>query len=118
MNEKDTNKENPFTEDDVLAALEGYDSAWYTYPIEKMSYRSNIPLVSTKRNGRKQKDHIKMMNFVRDELNQNKTWNKVGNGRKLKKEIVEEWRKNHLDGKKIDCHRETGLSRVTIDKWW
>lgn len=118
MNEKDTNKENPFTEDDVLAALEGYDSAWYTYPIEKMSYRSNIPLVSTKRNGRKQKDHIKMMNFVRDELNQNKTWNKVGNGRKPKKEIVEEWRKNHLDGKKIDCHRETGLSRVTIDKWW
>ena len=114
MNEKDTNKENPFTEDDVLAALEGYDSAWYTYPIEKMSYRSNIPLVSTKRNGRKQKDHIKMMNFVRDELNQNKTWNKVGNGRKPKKE----WRKNHLDGKKIDCHRETGLSRVTIDKWW
>ena len=83
-----------------------------------MSYRSNIPLVSTKRNGRKQKDHIKMMNFVRDELNQNKTWNKVGNGRKPKKEIVEEWRKNHLDGKKIDCHRETGLSRVTIDKWW
>ena len=42
MNNKDENKSDPFTEDDVLAALEGYDSAWYTYPIDKMSYRANF----------------------------------------------------------------------------
>lgn len=39
-------------------------------------------------------------------------------GRPDKAKVVEEWRKANPDGKKIDCHRETGLSRVTIDKWW
>lgn len=39
-------------------------------------------------------------------------------GRPDKREIVEEWRKQHPDGKKIDCERETGLSRHTILKWW
>ena len=61
------------------------------------------------------------MNFVRDEINGNKDWrNKNGRpkGSGEKSKIVEEWRLLHPDGKKIDCHKETGLSRVTIDKWW
>ncbi len=64
MNNKDENKSDPFTEDDVLAALEGYDSAWYTYPIDNMSYRANIPIEKNKRNGRKQDVHIKYMNAI------------------------------------------------------
>ena len=35
--------ESPFTKEDVLAALEGYDSAWFTYPVEKMANRSDVP---------------------------------------------------------------------------
>lgn len=35
-----------------------------------------------------------------------------------KRNIVKEWQKNHPDGKKIDCERETGLSRHTVLKWW
>ena len=57
------------------------------------------------------------MNFVRDEINHNTNW-RAGNGRKPKKEAVEEWRLAHPDGTKAECHRETGLSRPTIDKWW
>ena len=34
------------------------------------------------------------------------------------KEIVKEWRKQHPYGRKIDCERETGLSRPTVIKWW
>lgn len=117
MNEKDVNKDNPFTEDDVLAAMEGYDSAWFTYPIEKMAYRSNIPLVKNKRNGRKQADHVKLMNFVRDEINGNKKW-REGNGRKPKKDIVQEWQRQHPDGRKIECIRDTGLSKPTVYRWW
>ena len=122
MNEKDTNKENPFTEDDVLAALEGYDSAWYTYPIEKMSYRSNIPLVSTKRNYRKQEQHLKIARFTRD-LNYDDPngWiNKEGRpkGSGTAEEKVKEWRVNNPNGKKADCHKDTGLDPKTIRKWW
>ncbi len=39
-----------------------------------------------------------------------------GSGEKSK--IVEEWKQQHPDGKKIDCERETGLSRHTVLKWW
>lgn len=39
-------------------------------------------------------------------------------GSGTKQAIIQAWRKNNPGGKKIDCHRETGLSRPTIDKWW
>ena len=70
-----------------------------------------------KRNGRKQAEHIKLMNFVRDEINKNVNW-RDGNGRKTKKRLVNEWRQLHPDGKKAQCHRDTGISRPTIDRWW
>ena len=57
------------------------------------------------------------MNFVRDEINGNKDWRNK-DGAPLKRDLVLEWRKANPDGRKIDCHRETGLSRMTIDKWW
>ena len=34
------------------------------------------------------------------------------------KEIVREWRKLHPSGRKIQCHRDTQLSRPTIDRYW
>lgn len=106
-----------FTEDDVMHALEAFTESYITYPIHTIVTRTGIPIEKNKRNGRKQADHIKLMNFVRDEINCNKNW-REGNGRKPKAKIVENWRKANPNGKKIDCHRETGLSRVTIDKWW
>ena len=32
--------------------------------------------------------------------------------------LVQAWRKNHPDGKKADCIRDTGLSKPTVLKWW
>ena len=57
-----------------------------------------------------------MMNLIRDEINQNKTWNKIGNGRKPKKDIVQKWRLEHPEGKKADCIRDTGLTKPTVYK--
>lgn len=107
-----------FTREDCLAALIGFDSCWNTYPIDKIMYRTGIKFKKNKRNGRKQKDHIRIMNFVRDEINQNKTWNKVGNGRKPKEDIVRQWRLKNPNGKKAECIRETGLDKKTVYKWW
>ena len=32
--------------------------------------------------------------------------------------IVTEWQSNNPNGKKMDCCRDTGVSRPTIDKYW
>ena len=114
MNRKDENKLDPFTEDDVLAALEGYDSAWYTYPIDKMSYRSDIPIQKNKRNGRKQADHLKRARAVQMVDYPNHEWA----GRPDKQKIVEEWRDQNPNGSKRQCKDETGLTYPTIRKWW
>ena len=31
---------------------------------------------------------------------------------------VYEWRQQHPEGRKADCHRETGLDPKTVRKWW
>lgn len=104
-----------FTEDDVMHALEAFTESYITYPIKTIVNRTGIPIEKNKRNWRKQDKHLQGARAIRDINNEN--W-REGNGRKPKTKIVEEWRKQHPNGKKIDCHRETGLSRVTIDKWW
>ena len=117
FNKREEEKKNPFTKEDILSALEGYDSAWFTYPIEKMAYRSDIPIQKNKRNYRTQEQHVKIMNAIRDIEHPNGSWiNK--NGAPTKKAIVQEWREHNPNGKKIDCERETGLSRPTVLKWW
>lgn len=39
-------------------------------------------------------------------------------GRKSKEIIVNEWQKQHPNGKKVECIKETGLSKPTVYKWW
>ena len=111
----------PFTESDVKSALDCFDERYITFPIEDISKLSGIVIEKNKRNGRNQKDHVKLMNFVRDELNGNKDW-REGNGRpqgsSKEKEVVRAWREQNPQGKKADCIRETKLSKPTVYKWW
>lgn len=39
-------------------------------------------------------------------------------GRPQRKDMVQEWRKNNPNGRKVDCIRDTGLSKPTVYKWW
>jgi hypothetical protein len=32
--------------------------------------------------------------------------------------IVYQWRQDHPTGRKVDCIRETGLTKPTVYKWW
>lgn len=105
-----------FTEDDVLKALEAYNESYITYPIHAIEARTAIQIPRNKRNGRKQATHIQYMNKIRSfkvELGEC-----TNGGRPPKAEAVREWRQLHPDGKMIDCHNETGMSRDTIRKWW
>ena len=106
--------DHPFTIADCDSALECYDDRYATFPIDDIEKLSDIRIERNKRNGRKQAEHIKLMNFVREELNGNKHWQ----GRKPKGDIVKQWQAEHPTGKKSECRRDTGLSRPTIDKYW
>lgn len=110
-------KGDEFTEDDVLHALEAYSDSYITYPIDTIVVRTGIPIGKNRRNGRKQADHIKLMNFIREEVNGNKNWRK-GNGRPTAERTVLKWRQGHPDGSKKECKDATGLSYPTIRKWW
>lgn len=107
--------DHPFTEDDVIHALEAYMDSYITYPIHTIETRTGIRIERNKRNGRKQVTHLKIARFARDIEHEN--W-REGNGRKPKDKLVQEWRESHPNGTKIECQRETGISRPTIIKWW
>lgn len=110
------NEKNPFTKEDVYSALECHDERYCTFPIKDISKLTDIPIKKNdKRNGRTQEMHLKGARAIRDINNPN--W-REGNGRKAKQNIVNEWRLFHPQGKKIECERETGLSRHTVLKWW
>lgn len=75
--------------------------------------------IGIKRNGLSQKDHLEEARAIRDirMRRQGKKWDE-NNGRKPKQEIVQQWQQEHPEGKKADCHRDTGLDPKTIRKWW
>lgn len=117
MEELTTEENNHFKREDILAALEMYNDNYITFPIDSISALTALQIEKNKRNGRKQAEHIKMMNFIREEINNNKEWyNKEG--RPTKEDIIKQWRKDNPQGTKADCIKETGISKPTVYKWW
>lgn len=83
---------------------------------EWIEAKTKIEIPPNKRNGRKRAVHVEYMNMSRKfKVMQNECTN---GGRPDKAELVENWQKAHPNGKKIDCEKETGLSRHTVLKWW
>jgi len=109
-------EDNPFTTNDVLKALEAYNASYVTYPVKTISDRTGIRIEKNKRNYRKQKLHLKIARATLEIMNDEKGI--VLQGRPDAKDIVLRWRRFNPEGKKIDCERETGLSRKTVLKWW
>lgn len=108
---------NQLTEEDVRSALESYDKGYYNFTIADIEKLTDIRIERNKRNYRPQAEHIKLMNFVRDELKGNKDWRNK-DGRPTAETQVKEWRESHPSENKAECHRQTGLARDTIRKWW
>ena len=114
-----SNEDNHFTREDVLAALELYNDNYITFPIDTISKLTEIRIDKNKGNGRKLDQHIKMVNSLRvmrrDVLGENEYKN---SGRPTVQDKVNQWKREHPNGKKADCIRETGLSKPTVYKWW
>ena len=127
MNElsKKGDPSSQFTKMDIEAALQGYKEHFKTWGRDKMALISAIPMPANKRNYRNQKDHLGRIRVLQEFDYPNGSWRNMDGrpkGRKNsdypKAEIVKQWCLDHPNGKKIDCHRDTGLSRMTINKWW
>ncbi len=111
------NKEEPFTEEDIKSALECYDERYNTFPLKDIEKLTNIRIERNKRNGRKQDVHLERARAVQMIDYPNREWiNKEG--APTKQSIVQKWKSEHPEGKKVDCIRDTGLDKKTVYKWW
>lgn len=112
---------NHFTEEDIKDALLAYKDNYATFPRRDIEKLTNVIIPANKRNYRKQKLHLKGARMLQELDDPSANWrNKDGRpkGSGTKEKIIKEWKNKNPFGKKIECERETGLSRKTILKWW
>lgn len=106
-------------EKEVYSAMKMYNPKAIGTQRESLENWQGWEYKPIKRNGQKQADHLEEARAIRDirMKRQGKDW-REGNGRKSQKELVVEWRRNHPTGKKVECIRDTGLSKPTVYRWW
>ena len=111
---------NRFTKDDVVCALEMFNEDYVTFPRDDIARLSGLSMPVNKRNWRKRRDHLQVMNTMKalkKQLGESvKEGRPAGSGTAQGR--VQEWRQQHPEGRKADCHRDTGLDPKTIRKWW
>lgn len=105
-------------ENDIQSALEAYDKEYYCWKLEDVESTSGLKIPRNRRNGQKQEWHLEDIRDKKKNMKRRGQAFKNPEGRPTAQKQVADWQSEHPTGKKIDCHRETGLSRVTIDKWW
>lgn len=111
--------ENVLTENDIRSALEAYDKEYYNFTIKDIEALTDVRIEKNKRNGRKQEQHLRLARgqlAILKEIGETTQGRPAGTGTAQKK--VFEWREQHPEGRKADCHRDTGLDPKTIRKWW
>lgn len=113
----DINPEEPFTKEDVYSAMECFDMRYCTFPINDIVKISGIPIEKNKRNGRKRADHVKLMNYIRDEINGNTDWRNK-DGRPSAEKKVQEFLETNPFATKKEIKDGTGLSYPTIRKYY
>ena len=111
---------NRFTKDDIEAGLAMFNEDYVTFPRDDIARLSGLSMPVNKRNGRKQREHIQVMNTMKALKKQ--LGEDVPEGRPkgsgTAQEQVYQWRQQHPEGRKADCRRDTGLDPKTIRKWW
>ena len=110
--------DNELTQADVDSAMECYSKDYYNFTIADIELLTDLRIERNKRNGQKQEWHLEDMRSKKANMKRRGQPFRNAEGRPSKQQLVLEWQQQHPTGKKIECHRDTGLSRVTIDKWW
>ena len=111
---------NPLTEEDIKSALETYDRQYYNFTIHDIEKLTDIRIDRNKRNYRKRKQHILVMNAIRDVIYPEGEWrNKEGRpkGSGTKEDLVREYVKNNPNDNPTEIARNLGISRPTVYKY-
>ena len=108
---------NRFTREDVLAALEMYNDNYITFPIDSIVDLTNIPIQKNKRKYLPQKVHLKVAREIKKSL-VNEGLAKQGGIPRTKDKVVREWRRQHPEGSKAECIRQTGISKSSVYRYW
>ena len=108
---------NRFTKDDIVCALEMFNEDYVTFPRDDIAKISGLSMPVNKRNWRNQEQHLQFARGIR-EIKSKLGEDVTGGGRPSECSRVLTWRQQHPEGRKADCHRDTGLDPKTIRKWW
>lgn len=128
---------NHFLESDAKAALDAYDdegsmkTSW-KYIMAKSGLSSYIaelkvqnPKLITRRNGRKQKEHLRRARLLCEMDYPNDEWiNRDGRKKETYTNSKNAWKiavwryKNPTSTNKSACAKELSMSRTTVTKWW
>jgi len=97
-----------------------FNEDYVTFSRDDIARLSGMSMPVNKRNWRKRKEHIQVMNTMKALKKQLGEAVPVGRpqGSGTAQGRVYQWRQQHPEGRKADCHRETGLDPKTIRKWW
>ena len=114
--------QDDFTVDDVESALNFYQESFITLPRHEVEVLSGLDVPPNKRNGLKQNQHLYLARRRKADMKAIDLPMKAPEGRPkgagTAKHKVREWQLLHPDGKKVNCIRDTGLSKPTVYKWW
>ena len=106
--------------DDVVCTLVMFNEDYATFPRDDIARLSGLSMPVNKRNWRKRREHLQVMNTMKALKKQLGEPVKEGRpaGSGTAQGRVQAWRQQHPGGRKADCHRDTGLDPKTIRKWW
>jgi len=117
FNELTEKPDNAFLVSDVENASKYYKRSYARYSVRAIETKTGFHIIRPKRNGRTREENLRRARAVQSIDYPDYSWRNQ-DGAPTKEQTVKEWRAAHPDGKKIDCERETGLSRHTVLKWW
>jgi len=113
-------EDNRFTQEDIETALTAFLDSYTTFPRDDIAKYSGLKLTPNKRNGRKQKDHLKRARAVQTVDYPDGEW-REGNGRPsgsgTKQQQIQELRAAHPEASISELSKISGISRTTLYKW-
>lgn len=116
--ERTNNKNNHFTEKDVLDALQSfYDKGLITYPINSIQNRSGLKIEKNKRNYRKQELHLKLARATKAILKE--AGELETDGRPSKEQLVKDYLAANPEERNVSkIAQALNVSRSTVYKYY
>lgn len=111
------NQDEPFTDADILSALEGFDPNMQRMRIETVSKLTAIEVKrNVRRRGRDQKTHLKIARSTCDILYPDGSWRNK-NGAPTKRDEIVNFAREHPGYSNRQIAETLGVSRNTVNKW-